>query len=280
MRIDPPAPVTLEFLTGVGPRPSTDLRRAFQQPAVEIRSGPPDHTLSLDWKIAPAYADIDPGSTQIRIALSQQATGRLDDLFNTFLITVLIVTLRRLGWHHLHAASARDTIGRGWLVAGNARAGKSTTAALMATQGWMVGSDDTTFIAAHGTEVAAWNTRQPLALRRGGRSLLGEHPTHHESRRGKYLCWPEQLGGHWTDRIRPDIILFSTPGEHTTTCTPISPVEALAQLVRWSAWVVLEPDLAQTHLDLLARLARQARSFRAELGSDLFRDPTRLSRLV
>jgi len=40
--------------------------------------------------------------------------------------------------------------------------------------------------------------------------------------------------------------------------------------VRWSAWVTLEADLAQAHLDLLGALAGQARSFRLTLGPDLF----------
>jgi hypothetical protein len=55
---------------------------------------------------------------------------------------------------------------------------------------------------------------------------------------------------------------------------------ALAELVRWSAWVMLEPDLAQDHLDVLTRLTGQARCFRVTLGRDLFTRPNRLVELV
>jgi hypothetical protein len=54
----------------------------------------------------------------------------------------------------------------------------------------------------------------------------------------------------------------------------------LAELVRWSAWVALEPFMAQSHLDLLNALARQARSFRVSLGRDLFRDPSLLDTII
>jgi hypothetical protein len=44
--------------------------------------------------------------------------------------------------------------------------------------------------------------------------------------------------------------------------------------------VALEPELAQAHLDLIARLARQARRYRVVLGEDLFVKPDRLGELV
>jgi hypothetical protein len=54
----------------------------------------------------------------------------------------------------------------------------------------------------------------------------------------------------------------------------------VAELVRWSAWVMLELDLAQGHLDVLTRLTRQVRCYRVTLGSDLFTRPNRLIELV
>jgi len=54
----------------------------------------------------------------------------------------------------------------------------------------------------------------------------------------------------------------------------------VAGLVRWSAWVMLEPERAQQHLDLLARLAAQVRGYRVVLGRDLFRHPARLQELI
>src|SRR5438105_552676 len=67
---------------------------------------------------------------------------------------------------------------------------------------------------------------------------------------------------------------------HAATATALGRRETLVELVRWSAWVVLEPELAQPHLDLLGTLARQARAFRVTLGRDLFDHPDRLRELV
>ena len=252
----------------------------FEQPAVTITHGPPSYDLRVAWRVAPACAELPPDSHRIRISLSDSAANKLDEFLNTFLITVIILSLRRVGWHHVHAASAQDPQGRGWLIAGDARAGKSTTAALMASRGWRVGSDDTTFLARDNGGFCAWSTRQPLALRRGGHTLLSSSKLKKNVQRNKFVCWPEQLGGSWTNRIVPDIILFSKPGERVTTCEQIRPIEALAELVRWSAWVMLEPTLAQQHLDLLNAIAQRVKSYRAHLGSDLFQDPTRLSKML
>ncbi len=280
LRLELPAPITLDITRGFVPSPIEAGRTIFEQPAVTISHGPPSYDLRVAWRLAPACATLPKDSTQIHIAISDSGAQRLDDFLNTFLITVIILSLRRVGWHHVHAASAEDPSGRGWLIAGDARAGKSTTAALMASRGWRVGSDDTTFLARDNGAFCAWSTRQPLALRRGGHTLLGDNQFKRNTRRNKFVCWPEQLGGSWTNRIVPDIILFSKPGARVTTCEPIKPIEALAELVRWSAWVMLEPDLAQNHLDLLNTIAQRTTSYRAQLGSDLFQDPTRLSAIL
>jgi hypothetical protein len=99
--------------------------------------------------------------------------------------------------------------------------------------------------------------------------------------RAKVGFWPEELGGVWTPRVTPEIVIFSSVGTGArTTAEPIGQSRALAQLVRWSAWVMLEPELAQRHLDVLARLAGEARCYRVTLGRDLFARPNRLLELV
>ena len=73
-----------------------------------------------------------PGQVSATIRLSPAAVTRLELCTRTFMMAILIVLLRRAQWYHLHAATAIDPDGRGWLIAGNAHAGKSTTAALLA----------------------------------------------------------------------------------------------------------------------------------------------------
>ena len=238
--------------------------------------------MRLWWEVAPAFAELAPGAGVARVTLSPAATRQLALCTSSFLTTVLIFLLRRAGWHHVHAATAVDPAeGRGWLVAGNAAAGKSTTAALLATCGWGVGTDDLAFLTA-GCEgrVTVAACRAPIALRAGGRQLLRRIGGIPLAERDKSAFWPEDLGGVWTPRVAPDVVVFPSIGHGRTTATPLGRREALTELVRWSAWVVLEPELAQPHFDLLGALARQARAFRVTLGRDLFDHPDRLAELV
>ena len=279
--LEPPGELTLDVhVADAAPHP--DARPPFRQPSVVVRSGPPEGGVRLWWEVAPAFAELAPGAAVARVTLSPSAIQQLDLCTGSFLMTVLIFLLRRAGWHHVHAATAVDpAAGRGWLVAGDAAAGKSTTAALLATRGWGVGTDDLAFLTA-GAEgrVTVAACRAPIALRAGGRRLLHLIGGTRRAERDKFTFWPEDLGGVWAPRVAPDVILFPSIGHGRTSAAALGRREALAELVRWSAWVVLEPELAQAHLDLLGALARQARAFRVILGRDLFDHPDRLAELV
>ncbi len=257
-----------------------DARPVFKQPAVEIRSGPPQGGVSINWVVAPAVAVLPADSSEANVTLSLAAASKMNRCIQTFLMTVLVFLVRRAGWHHVHGATAVDPKARGWLIAGNARDGKSTTAALLASRGWPVGTDDTAFLADDGERVSVKAYHGPIALRRGGYTLLGRQVGKFLKRRQKMACWPEELGGTWLPSVEPDILLFTTVGDRISEAEPIGSREALTELVRWSAWVVLEPELAQEHLDLLAKLAKQAKSYRVTLGRDLFDDPNRLTELI
>ncbi len=279
--LEPPGELTLD-VRAADTAPPPDARPPFRQPGVVVRSGPPEGGVRLWWEVAPAFAELAPGTAVARVTLSRAAIRQLDLCTGSFLMTVLVFLLRRAGWHHVHAATAVDpATGRGWLIAGDAAAGKSTTAALLATRGWGVGTDDLAFLTA-GVEgrVTVAACRAPIALRVGGRRLLRLIGGSPRAERDKFTFWPEELGGVWAPRVVPDVILFPAIGDGRTTATALGPREALAELVRWSAWVVLEPELAQAHLDLLGALARQARAFRVTLGRDLFDHPDRLAELV
>ena len=281
MRLTPSAELTLRVrVTDAAPIEPPDARTPFLQPDIEIRSGPPEPDVRLRWLAGPAHAVLPAGATTADVALGRAALANREHLAQSFLTTVLVFLLRRAGWHHVHAAVARDPRGRGWLFAGNSKAGKSTTAALLATKGWGVGSDDLTFLTRSDEDVDAIAQRAPIALRPEGHALLnaGRGTPVRGGRKTAYF--PEELGGSSVERVRPTIIMLPRVEGGTTRVEPIRPREALAELVRWSAWVVLEPDLAQEHLDLLGQLARQAACWRLALGPDLFRDQDVLMELV
>jgi len=289
-QLDPPRSLTLDVWRGEPPS-VVDRRLPFRQPELTIRGGPPEGGVRLWWGRAPALAEIPEGSRTAGVALSDQAAERFDECAGTFLPVVLLFLLRRSGWHHVHAASAVDQLGTGWLLAGNARAGKSTTAALLAGAGWRVGGDDAAFLARRGDRIVAHVPRSPIALRSDAVRMLADQLPGVPGGGGggggggglaMGDFWPEELGGTWTPCVDPGVVLFTNTrrGSRLTYATPLTAREATAELVRWSAWVMLEPELAQEHLDLMAQLAQQARCFRVALGRDLVHEPGRLAQVV
>ncbi len=252
----------------------------FEQPQVRFARGPGGRGLRVLWEEAPAIAEVPGDAATASIRLSPAAVEKLELCTRTFLMVVLIVLLRRVGWYHLHAATAIDPQGRGWLVAGNAHAGKSTTAALLAASGWRVGTDDAAFLERRGDRIIVHTCRAPIALRDGGLGLLARAGGVSLPDRGKTGYRPEDLGGVWTPLVDPEVVIFTAVGNAKTSAKPLDRRGAVAELVRWSAWVMLEPDLAQDHLNVLTRLTGQARCYRVTLGRDLFSRPNRLIELV
>ena len=286
LRLSPPVPVALDV--AIGDPPPAEVKKCgggavFRQPGIAIHYGAPGcgDVVCVQWEAARAFATLEPGRTTATITLSPTALCRLDECERVFLTAVLILLLRRAGWHHMHGGVALDPVERGWLIVGDQGAGKSTTTALLAANGWRVGNDDVVFLGEGAPgRVALAAARTPIALREPVRSRFAAQGVA-EPHRHKTVYWPEELGSCWIDRIEPDIIAFVSVGRgRTTRAVPVPPREALARLVRSSAWVMLEPALAQGHLDLLGRLACQVRSFRVRLAPDLFTDPERLQELT
>jgi hypothetical protein len=258
--------------------PATETRVLFTQPGLEIRAGGDEGGVRLVWTVAPAVAILAGQAPEVTVVLSHAAVRNFELCLRSFLETVLIFLLRRAGWHHVHAATALDPSGQGWLIAGNGYAGKSTTTALLASQGWGVGGDDVTFLAEARGQVVARALRAPIALRSGALALFDLPQPREDGAKASY--WPEELGSRWVPSVEPSVVLFTSVGHDCTEIAPLPARDVAADLVRWSAWVMLEPNLAQQHLDLLVRLARQARGYRVRLGPDLFQRPERLQELV
>ncbi len=282
-RLDLPRSVTLSVDVAPLPIAPVDARVVFREGRVAIRSGPPVHTVSLEWEPRLGRAILAPGSTHAHVIVTEAAIEREQELLRSFLLDVVILLLRRVGLHHVHGAALVDPKGRGWLFAGTSGSGKSTTTALLARNGWTVGTDDIAFLTAStppgSCEVVCW--RERLALREDAVIAAGAAGGTDLGARAKQGWFPEELGATWAARVTPDFLLFpSTDHPDVTTITPIKPRDAITRLMRWSPWVALEADLADEHLALFAQLARQTRAFDINLGRDLFANPGRLLELV
>lgn len=275
-RLEPPRPLTFDVRVAEVEPP--DTAAIFRQPELSFHRRSPDEPLEIVWERAPARATL--VGDRASVVLSPAALAILDDALDFFFPVVLVFLLRRVGWHHVHGATWVDGRGRGWLFAGDRHVGKSTTTALVASLGWSVGNDDSVYLCAEPTgSVRAIADRRPIALRDGGRTLLGAVGGAFDADREKTVFDVEELGGRWVSSVVPDLLVFPRLGD-ATAAEAIAPREVLSELVRWSAWVALEPDLAQEHLDLLAALGAQAQCYRLTLGPDLFRDPGLLQRTI
>jgi hypothetical protein len=196
------------------------------------------------------------------------------------MLVTLIFLWKRDGRYHVHAGTALDSQGRGWMLIGDSNSGKSTTTALLASRGWRVSTDDIAFLEARGDRAVVRGFRSRIALRSGGFKLLGKAGGIPLEARGKTGFWPEELGSSWVQTIEPEIIVFTSVGGERTTMSPATPGAVMREMMQWSMWVLFEPTAAQEHLDLLARLGRQARCYHATLAPDLFDTPRALEEFL
>ncbi|MDZ4673093.1 MAG: hypothetical protein SGI84_01485 [Gemmatimonadota bacterium] len=253
--------------------------RIYETSELDVRASG-DGGLHIWWRSSGAFAAVAPDRPEVALTLTAEAAARGVDLFRLFLMNVLILTLKRSGLYHLHAASARDPDGRDWLLAGDSCCGKSTTAAYLASRGWGVGTDDMTFLHASGEvcRALAWHGR--IALRPGGQALLQAAGGVVIPERGKLGFLPEELGGHWVQTITPSYLLFPELGAERTWLEPVSAGAVLSRIVPWTFWVLFETRGADEYLEVLKRLATQTTAYRLHLGPDLFERPSAFAELL
>lgn len=279
-RMPLPAGLLLQIEVVETVRKLKDSREIFVQGDAEIRAGEPLGWVHISWRVAPAVARIDEHRAEATIQVSRQALEEVDYLLRSFMLVTLIFLWKRDGRYHVHAGTALDSQGRGWMLIGDSKSGKSTTTALLASRGWRVSTDDIAFLEAEGDRAAVRGFRSRIALRAGGFKLLGKPGGIPLESRGKTGFWPEELGSSWIPTIEPDIIVFTSIGGERTTMSPATPVAVMREMMQWSMWVLFEPTAAQEHLDLLARLGRQARCYHAMLAPDLFDAPRALEEFL
>lgn len=166
--------------------------------------------------------------------------------------TGAIVRLRQRGRYLVHASGAVDPGGRGWLLSGDSGCGKSTLAYALMRSGWTILGDDGVLIDISGTGITAHGWRAPLEISRELAFLFPE------------LCAHQPRPGDARRRVPIDVPLARTAPvaalvfvhrAEKHTIAPLTPVAALAALVRQSPWVILGDTYARSHLDALRRTA-------------------------
>ena len=203
-----------------------------------------------------------------RARLQVDATGApaAADLYSMLTVSAALL-LAGLGRALVHAAAVVAPDGDAWLLAGDARAGKSTTCATLASGGWGYLSDDQVVLTGRedGIEVEGW--LRPFHLDADGAGERRE-------------VAPAELGlAGWrrTARLAGTIFPVVAPAE-PTLLTPLSPANALARLVRQTPWLLAGRRTAPAVLALLTRAVASG-AFSLRLGRDTYRNPARLGSL-
>lgn len=176
--------------------------------------------------------------------------------------------LGRLGQALVHAGAVVAPTGAAWLLAGDARSGKSSTVANLIEAGWSYLSDDQVVLTPTGKgggalQIEGW----PRAFH------LDVGWERAEATPQRRAIDPSTLGPGRRERTAPlgGLIFPNVDVERPTRLSRIAQSDALARLVRQTPWLLADPAVAQAGLELLASTA-QLPAFRLELGRDTYRD--------
>ena len=182
--------------------------------------------------------------------------------------------LGRMGRALVHAAAVVAPDGRAWLLAGDAHAGKSTTAVNLISAGWRFVSDDNVvlFRAADGAlSVEGWPRRFHL-----DEGWEAGAPLHRRGEVDPHERWP----GQWLRTAPLSGLLFPrVEAPLPTQRSPLAAGDALAGLMRQSPWLLADRPAAPGVLSLL-RGACGHPAYALRLGLDSYRDTERLIRVL
>jgi len=209
--------------------------------------------------------------TGAHATLAVAGDGTADVMSALNLAVALLLARRRR--YLLHCAAVRSRAGGAWLLAGDARSGKTTTSLNLARAGWTLLSDDHVVLRPSGGRwvVEGWPR---LAHPDAGwlRGVVTGARTELDARTvpGVHTCAEAPLEG---------ILLPRVVHGTSTTLRAATHADALAMVLRQGAWCLADDAVAGTVFADLAALTG-APSFSLELAPDTFADPQRLDDIV
>lgn len=214
---------------------------------------------------AHGVVDLKQGRAEIRAAGPSDEVAA--DLY-AMLTVASAFLLGRLGGALIHSAAVIAPSRGGWLLVGDARAGKSTTTLNLITSGWNYLSDDQVILSLEESgSISAEGWLRPFHIDAGW-------PLGCESERRESVD-PSTLGpGRWQRRAALVGTLFlELRRASRTEVERLGSADALAAIVRQSPWLMADPVQAPALLALLIATVQQP-TFRLFLGRDTYRDGT------
>lgn len=222
------------------------------------------------WLVGDALrARIHSQNRQAHVELAAHATDIIGAL--SLAAALLLARTRR---YLLHCAAVRAPDGGVWMLAGDSRAGKTSTALGLARQGWDLISDDHVVVrpVTAGWQVDGWprlmhpdeGWREGVITSR--RTLLDP--------RGESVITVQGTG-----LLKAVLLPTVVQGAQTTEFAPAPSSDALAMLMRQTAWSLTERAVAAVALRDLTFIAAMP-AFHLRLAPDTYREPARLAELL
>ena len=188
--------------------------------------------------------------------------------------SAVCAALRRFGMFELHGAGVVEPKSEaGALVIGPSGSGKSTLTLQLASAGWGYLSDDELLLSLNDEVVEARGFRSFFALASSGAS---------EPKTGLKTCFEPTnvFPGPRITHVAPRFLLFTalSNGEKTRV-SKLDQAETMMRLIHACPWASYDTAVAHANLELLSRLARQAKGFDLAAGKDLL-EPEAASRII
>ncbi|HEX5887860.1 MAG TPA: hypothetical protein VFY61_04120 [Pyrinomonadaceae bacterium] len=184
--------------------------------------------------------------------------------------SAVCAALRRFGMFELHGAGVVVPGSEaGVLIVGPSGSGKSTLTSQLARAGWGYLSDDELLLSLSGEEIEARGFRSFFALAANETSNL------------KSCFEPASVfDAPRAERVTPRFLLFTAvSGTNETQLQELTQAETMARLIRACPWATYDTAIAAANLQLLSRLAHQAKGFNLMAGTDLL-EPEQASRIL
>ena len=214
----------------------------------------------------------------VEVWVGNNARDRERTALARLIFNAAMTAMRRCGLFELHAAGVVTPDGAGVLIIGPSGSSKSTLAIQLAAAGWQYLSDDSLLLYREEEVVHARALRRVFGLTdetfsSSGIGHMESFATETEPFDSlKKRFEPRSVfPGRFTEICEPRTLLFSRVTRETESSSrALSQAETMAQLIRMCPWACYDKPSAQTHLNVLAALARQARGFELLAGTDLF----------